>query len=44
MLGGRISKTSNSVSLIAAKVKEQLGLELSAEESRAEAALLRGTK
>lgn len=44
MIGGRVSKTSNSVTLTTAAIKTRLKVPLSAEEQRAEAALRRGAK
>lgn len=44
MIGGRISKTSNSVVLTAAAIKRRLKLELNPEERRAESALQRGKR
>jgi DNA sulfur modification protein DndB len=44
MIGGRVSKTSNSVILTTAAIKTRLRLPLSPEEVRAEKALLRGSK
>lgn len=44
MIGGRISKTSNSVVLTAAAIKRRLKLELNPDEHRAEAALQRARR
>jgi DNA sulfur modification protein DndB len=42
MIGGRVSKSSQNVSLTCNAIKQQLGLELTAEEARLEEAHLRG--
>lgn len=42
MIGGRVSKSSQNVSLTCNAIKQRLGLELTAEETRLEEAYLRG--
>ena len=44
MIGGRVSKTSNSVVLTASAIKTHLKLELTPDEERAEAALRRAAR
>lgn len=44
MIGGRISKTSNSIVLTAAAIKSYLKMDLSPDEERAERALRRGSR
>ncbi|MDB4538679.1 DNA sulfur modification protein DndB, partial [bacterium] len=42
MIGGRVSKSSQNVSLTCNAIKQRLGLDLTAEETRLEEAYLRG--